>query len=426
KLLDKGLGYFLLNDRDKLLAIKRRIEKMHKSDETISNVKSTDVGLEQVKKDMRNPQNENPKKLDDYYNLPLMNQNQIDAAKEYFSKLDFGVHYWNKFVLDKRRYELIEIPEPPTDCEPTEIKEIREEVYQFQRSKPWLFQKNQLISVVKEWIDESTTLKESPVSRRIEMKDISVSHKRTIDEVIAAEEDAFLLATPIKQGRKNIFADTPAAKVFKAFVNDTPSPSENDSIMSPVVNKDIDNKLMTDKQWERIKQITKTPPATPLVSRLQKTPEPSTIKQPTSILKSNKVQSRITASTKRVKLQFDDNLSTIKSIPNRHEQRIPLPDAFTMEDNVIEEDVLGPVKLNFDNIDDDEHPEAKPRKLSCCNTPSRESAMEPQVLGRRRSPRLKLRKSSVNLEPVKSMEPLSSIAEEWLQKNRRPPLKKKH
>jgi hypothetical protein len=103
KLLDKGLGYFLFNDKDKLLAIKRRIEKMHKSDEMISNAKSTDAGLEQVVKDMRNPQDEIPKNLNDYYNLPLMNQNQIDTAKGYFSKLDFGVHYWNKSVLDKRR-----------------------------------------------------------------------------------------------------------------------------------------------------------------------------------------------------------------------------------------------------------------------------------------------------------------------------------
>uniref|UniRef100_A0AC34GY35 ELYS-like domain-containing protein n=1 Tax=Panagrolaimus sp. ES5 TaxID=591445 RepID=A0AC34GY35_9BILA len=369
KLLDKCLGYFL-SDNEKLLAIKRRIEKMYKSDELISKA-STDNILNQVMNDMKNPQKEVPKSLNDFYNLPLMNQNQIDTAKVYFLKLKHGVHYWNKSVLEKRRYELILPVDPPSFDEPTEVKEIRKKVNQLQYCKPWLFKKNRLMSVVKEWIDESASLKDSTVSRKIDVRDISVSRKRTIDEVITAEEDAFPLATPIKQGRKSIFADTPAAKAFKEFESGIPSPSENDSTMSPVVNKDMDNNLMTDKQWERIKQITKTPPATPLVSRLQLSPEPSAVKQPTSILKSNKKQSRITPSTKRVKLQFDDNLSQIKSIPNRHEQKTPVPDAFTMDDSSIVSEIehqdsedddsvneadisYGPIKLNFDAIDDDD------------------------------------------------------------------------
>uniref|UniRef100_A0A914YT43 ELYS beta-propeller domain-containing protein n=1 Tax=Panagrolaimus superbus TaxID=310955 RepID=A0A914YT43_9BILA len=368
KLLDKGLGYFL-SDSDKLLAIKRRIEKMHKSDEMIAKA-GTDNILDQVVNDMENPQKEIPKNLNDYCNLPLMNQNQIDIAKEYFLKLKHGVHFWNNSVLEKRRYELILSTDPPSNDEPKEVEEIRKKVNQLQRSKPWLFKKNHLMSVVKEWIDESTSLKESTVSQKIDVKDISISRKRTIDEVITAEEDVFPLATPIKQGRKSMFADTPAAKAFKEFENGI-SPCENDSTMSPVVNKDMDNNLMTDKQWERIKQITKTPPATPLVSRLQVSPEPSAVKQPTSILKSNKKQSRITPSTKRVRLQFDDNLSQIKSIPNRHEQKTPVPDVFTMEDSSIiseiehqqiedddsinEADIsYGPVKLNFDAIDDED------------------------------------------------------------------------
>lgn len=72
---------------------------------------------------------------------------------------------------------------------------------------------------------------------------------------------------------------------------------------------------MTDKQWERIKQITQTPPATPMISRLMMSPEPSAVKQPTSILRSNKKQSRVTPGTKRLKLQFEDEIFQVKSIP---------------------------------------------------------------------------------------------------------------
>lgn len=65
------------------------------------------------------------------------------------------------------------------------------------------------------------------------------SRKRTIDEVISTEEDEFVLTTPIKQGRKSIFIDTPAAKAFRAL-DSAASPSENDVTMSPVVNNEFD------------------------------------------------------------------------------------------------------------------------------------------------------------------------------------------
>jgi hypothetical protein len=287
--------------------------------------------------------------------------------------LSNGVHLWNKSVIEKRRFELIVIPDPPKGEESAEIQNIRDEVSQIQKQKPWLFRKNDLFSVVKEWVDEGAVQEATVPSRRLEIKDVSFSRKRTIDEVITAEEDPFLLATPIKQGRKSIFADTPAAKAFKEFENAKLSPNENDVTMSPVINKDINNQAMTDKQWERIKQITKTPPATPLVSHIMISPQPSAARPPTSILKSNKKQSRITPSTKRVKLQFDDNISQVKSIPNRHEQKTPVPDAFTMEDSSIISEIehpevedddndspneadlsYGPVKLNFDAIDGNE------------------------------------------------------------------------
>uniref|UniRef100_A0A914R158 Uncharacterized protein n=1 Tax=Panagrolaimus davidi TaxID=227884 RepID=A0A914R158_9BILA len=149
----------------------------------------------------------------------------------------------------------------------------------------------------------------------------------------------------------------PAAKAFKAFEIDKPSPTENDSTMSPVVNKDIDNKSMTDKLREKIKQITKTPPATPLVSRLQISPEPSALKRPISILKSNKKQSRITP-------------------------------AETMEPGV------------------NEPFPASSRKRSVSKTPSRESYMEAPEVGRRKSPS---RKSSISVEQVKPMEPVKTL-----------------
>lgn len=95
---------------------------------------------------------------------------------------------------------------------------------------------------------------------------------------------------------------------------------------------------MSQRHWDRVRQITKTPPATPVVARVMLSPEPSTPRvQPTSILKSNKRESRLKSTAKKGRLQFDDTLSEVRSIPNRFEQRAQQPDHFTMDDSVASE-----------------------------------------------------------------------------------------
>lgn len=126
---------------------------------------------------------------------------------------------------------------------------------------------------------------------------------------------------------------------------------------------------MSKKQWDKIRQLTRTPPATPLVPRNCSSPEPSTPRPaPTSILKSNKkVHPRIQSTAKKARLQFEESIAEVRPIPNRYELKAQHPDQFTMDDSMTSEpdtnhpnevenvDIsVGPVVLDLDVSDNDE------------------------------------------------------------------------
>lgn len=67
-----------------------------------------DLVLDQVVLDMKSLQDSVPHTLQDFTHLPLITKAQIDTAKAHFVQLPYGIHLWNKSVIDKRRYELIE------------------------------------------------------------------------------------------------------------------------------------------------------------------------------------------------------------------------------------------------------------------------------------------------------------------------------
>lgn len=79
---------------------------MYRSDVVISEDEN-DAVLANIIYDIKNPQDETPKSVEDFKNLPLVSQSQIETAKQCYLKMPHGIHHWNAAVIEKRRFELI-------------------------------------------------------------------------------------------------------------------------------------------------------------------------------------------------------------------------------------------------------------------------------------------------------------------------------
>ena len=175
-------------------------------------------------------------KLED---LPLMNRADIEAAKAKYLNIPNGLHLWNLAVIEKKRFDLVEIiNDIPKPNEPEEVKRSRLEVLKVKEKYPWYFRENQFLEMAKKLngdLNESTAASE----KSIDIIPVERARKRTIAEVDDSIEDNFVLITPVKRDRKSLFVDTPAAKAFRSIESN--SPNENDITISPVVNTDIVN-----------------------------------------------------------------------------------------------------------------------------------------------------------------------------------------
>uniref|UniRef100_A0A7E4VR76 ELYS-bb domain-containing protein n=1 Tax=Panagrellus redivivus TaxID=6233 RepID=A0A7E4VR76_PANRE len=370
---------------EKLKVVKDRIQKMYNADTSVVAVPENpqDQKLRAICEAALADEAPPMTTAEDFATLPLTSNQLVEEAREKFLSLPDGLHHWNINVIKKRRYELIVPAEFPRGEESAVAKQSRALVTDIKNKFPFLFVDNaDLINKVRQWAStnqKTGTEEPMPAEQTTPKaaKPFRLDHKRKRSDVIVEpiDDDEFRLATPVKR-KVPVFVDTPAAKSFRRFTEEDmlETPKENrteattskgDVSLSPVVNSELDNNAVSQKQWERIRMITRTPPSTPLVSRtMMMSPEPSAVKQPTSILKSNKKKPRFLGSVKKPRLQFNDVISEVKSIPNRHEEKAPQPDHFTTVDSFnssmeIQDDedfTDEPSSLNFDApgpMDDD-------------------------------------------------------------------------
>ena len=236
KLFETSLGYFLLLEDDKLLAVRRKVERMYHNDlKVCRDISSTQEPMITDEAPVVESQSEKIN-LDD---LPLMNRADVESAKAKYLNIPNGLHLWNLAVIEKKRFDLIEvINDIPRANEPEDVKRSRIEVAKVKEKYPWYFRENQFLEMAKKLnsdLNESSAASE----KSIDIIPVERARKRTIAEVDDSIEDNFVLITPVKRDRKSLFVDTPAAKAFRSI--ESSSPNENDITISPVVNTVIAN-----------------------------------------------------------------------------------------------------------------------------------------------------------------------------------------